>query len=121
MKNIVTRFLSTTFFAFTIFTVTSPLAALIDPQPEVLMKETGSSVIWTVEKGETITGIANAYYGDDSYWTTVWNDNPWIKDPWNIEEDWALELRNRTPKEAHALDAKLLRTLKKANTSIRLR
>lgn len=114
MKNIV-RFLSTTFFAFTIFTVTSPLASLINPSQIPLQKETGTSVIWTIEEGETITGIANAYYGDATHWTTVWNDNPWISDPWSIKEGWALELRNRTPKDPHELDAKLLEQLKNSD------
>jgi hypothetical protein len=114
MKNIVHRLLSTTFFAFTIFTVTNPLATLITPQQVPLEKETGTSVIWTVDEGETITGIAAAYYGDDLYWTTIWNDNPWINDPWNIEKGWAIELRNRIPKDPHALDTNLLDQLKKS-------
>lgn len=111
MKNIV-RYLSTTFFAFTLLTVSSPLASFINPSQVPLQKETGTSAIWTVEEGETITGIATAYYGDGSYWTTVWNDNPWIADPWDIEKDWALELRNRTPQNPHELEAKLLEDLK---------
>lgn len=114
MKNIV-RKLSTTFFAFSLLTVTSPLTSLITPSEVPLQKETGTSVIWTVTEGETITGIANAYYGDESYWTTVWNDNPWINDPWNIEKDWAIELRNRVPKEPQELDAHLLAELKKSD------
>jgi hypothetical protein len=124
MKSIVNRFLSTTFFAFTFYFVTTPLASVLNPQlPGPVIKETGASVIWTIEEGETITGIADAYYGDPMYWTTVWNDNPWMESPWNVEKGWAIELRNHIPNEPQALDAELLEKLSKSDhvTSLEVR
>lgn len=112
MINIVNRFLSTTFFALSIYLLSSPLAALLSPRDNVpLMTETGSSIEWTIDKDETIASIADAYYGDSNYWTTIWNDNPWIENPWIVEEGWVLELRNRVPKEPQVLDADLMQQL----------
>lgn len=108
----VNRFLSTTFFAFTLFFYSSPLAALVLPlESGTAMTETGSNVIWTVEEGETISSIAKAYYGDEDYWTTIWNDNPWIDNPWFIEEKWSLELQNHVPNTPQPLSPDLMQRL----------
>ena len=112
MGKTIQRFLSTTFFAFSFFFYASPLAALMSPkEPVPPMTEMTNVIIWRVEAGDTLTGIAEMYYGDPSYWTTIWNDNPWIENPWFIEEEWILELRSRVPKEPEAIEPSLLQTL----------
>ena len=75
------------------------------------MTETTNVIIWRVAEGDTLTGIAEMYYGDPNYWTTIWNDNPWIENPWLIEKDWIVELRNRVPYQPQAIEPSLLTTL----------
>lgn len=50
--------------------------------------------VWQVKAGETLEDIAKSYYGNESFWTKLWNDNPWIDDPNYIEEGWKLKLQS---------------------------
>jgi hypothetical protein len=67
------------------------------PKAESVMTEFGANFPWIVERGETMSSIAEKWYGDTSFVTTMWNDNPWIEDPANLEEGWVLEMRYDKP------------------------
>ncbi len=54
---------------------------------------------WSVKQDETLSAIAINHYSNENYWTTIWNDNSWIKNPYSIEVNWKLKLRTRKPGE----------------------
>lgn len=62
---------------------------------------------WAVKPAETLSAIAINYYGNENYWTTIWNDNSWIKNPYSIEVNWKLKLRTRKPGEPERLKPEL--------------
>lgn len=64
---------------------------------ESVITEYGSNFPWKIEEGETMATIAEKWYGDTSFVTTIWNDNPWIEDPSSLEEGWVLEMRHEKP------------------------
>lgn len=51
----------------------------------------------TVQKPETLEHIAKTYYGDASYWKTIWNDNPTISDPNDLSIGTMITLRTVKP------------------------
>ena len=61
------------------------------------MTEYGENFTWKVDRGESMGSIASTWYGDASFTTTLWNDNPWIEDPSVIEPGWVLEIRRKRP------------------------
>ena len=63
--------------------------------------------IWVVKPEETLLTIAKDYYGDEKYWTTLWNDNEFITDPNIIEADQVLTLRLKAPKEQEEIHQSL--------------
>lgn len=67
-------------------------------------------IVWMVEKDETLSGIAALYYGGGSYWTTLWQDNQWVKDPDDIRSGWKLTLRKKRPSEPTPLPDTLAMT-----------
>jgi LysM repeat protein len=71
--------------------------------------------VYTVENGDTLSKIAEEEYGSIDYWTTIWNDNDFIKDPNTIEEGWRLRIKNTRPTEPEELKSELK---EKANISI---
>ena len=42
-------------------------------------------VTYVVGKNENLADVSQKYYGSVDYWTNIWNDNPWITDPDNVE------------------------------------
>ncbi|MBI2621598.1 MAG: lytic transglycosylase domain-containing protein [Candidatus Levybacteria bacterium] len=36
--------------------------------------------------------MAQKYYGSSKFWTTLWNNNPWIEDPRIINTGWEIKL-----------------------------
>ena len=62
---------------------------------------------YTVKNGDTITKIAEKEYGSKDYWTIIWNDNPWIKNPDLIEKDWKLKLSLEKPTSVATLSSDL--------------
>lgn len=70
--------------------------------------------IWKVEKNETLTSIADKYYGNQEYWILLWNNNPWIENPNIIEIGWKLKLQPLpAEKPAQELQKELDERLKK--------
>lgn len=61
------------------------------------MTEYGDNFAWKVEPGETMASIAETWYGDTMFVSTIWNDNPWIEDPSVLEDGWVLEIRHEKP------------------------
>jgi hypothetical protein len=71
----------------------------------------GNFVAHTAEDGETLKLIAEAYYGNSDYWTTIWNDNAVISDPDNLTEGFLIRLRVPKPEEPVELNDDLKRKL----------
>jgi soluble lytic murein transglycosylase-like protein len=46
-----------------------------------------------IQKGDTFKSLAQAYYNDPDYWTSLWNDNPQIADPNNLPEGYMIRVR----------------------------
>lgn len=64
-------------------------------------------IIHTVAPGDTLYSIARDYYGSANFWTTLWNDNPWIEDPRIIKAGMELNIRDKWPEESEKLNEKL--------------
>lgn len=60
--------------------------------------------IHVVKTGETLTSVAESYYGSRDYWTTIWNDNPEIRNPSIIEVGAKLKVRTEKPLLVEAVD-----------------
>ena len=63
-----------------------PTVAAPTPFPDDIL-------LWVVKPSETAQSIAASYYGNESYWTTLWNDNEWIVDPKSLPENTTIRLR----------------------------
>lgn len=50
-----------------------------------------------VKSDDTLSSIAESFYGDDEYWTTIWNDNPFLIDENVITEGMKLKIRTEKP------------------------
>ena len=61
------------------------------------------SFVYIVDENDSITSIAFKLYGNAEYWTTLWNDNPWIQDPANVEPGQKLAVRLATPQAKEEL------------------
>lgn len=66
---------------------------------------------YVVKKDDTFKQIAERAYGSEAYWTTVWNDNPQINDPFSIEEGDNLLLRFAPPMVIEYLNEPLQKRL----------
>lgn len=62
---------------------------------------------YSIKPNDTLQSIAFTYYGSSDYWTTLWNDNPWIVDPDNLQADRLLTIRVQKPVKPDALALKL--------------
>lgn len=69
--------------------------------------ETPKSPTYVVQKDDTLGSIAKSQYGDEGFWTLLWNDNAWIEDPSVIEQGWELTLRVQKPVETEGLTPEL--------------
>lgn len=88
--------------ALTVALLTTPTAAApVTPSAQFFQSSPiqEQKLIWVVKPGETLLSIAKDYYGDEKFWTTLWNDNQTITDPNVISPDEVLALRKDAPKE----------------------
>lgn len=85
--------LSFSIFSFSAF----PSLQVSSSNTESAMTEYGDNFPWQIEKGETIYSIAEKWYGDRSFSTTIWNDNSWIENPNYLEVGWVLEMKRVRP------------------------
>lgn len=69
------------------------------------------SNFYVVKEGDSLAQIARAYYGDEDFWTVVWNDNDWIQDPNVIEAGTKIKLRSERPLNPAELSADLQKKL----------
>ena len=69
----------------------TPTATLNTPKVSSFTPK--QEIVWRVEDNETLSGIAQNYYGKSDYWPVLLSDNPWIKDPDNLISGWKLKLR----------------------------
>lgn len=66
---------------------------------------------YTVKSGDTLRSISRAYYADEAYWTTLWNDNSFIADPENLAKDLRIRVRAHKPEQPEALFVPLAQKL----------
>ncbi len=84
---------------------TEPIDA--NPTPTTKPTEAPQNLIHIVEAGETLDQISEKYYGSGKYWTTLWNDNPDIKDPKIIVSGIELKIRANKPEKVEELKEEL--------------
>lgn len=65
------------------------------------------SSFYVVNPGDSLASISLAEYGNKEYWTSIWNDNPWIEDPNIIEAGWQIIIRPTPPLRVEELKAEL--------------
>lgn len=96
--------------------LTTSLPATPNPAPipsysfsQVLEQAEYSQYI--VQEGDYLSMIAKEYYGDEDYWTNIWNDNPELENALVLEPNWVLKIRNNKtilPEDLkHELEARL--------------
>ena len=64
-------------------------------------------VVHYSRENESLGVLAQLHYGDERYWTTIWNDNPWIEDTDNPGKDVLVKLRVEKPAEVEELASNL--------------
>ncbi len=64
-------------------------------------------VAHVVAKDETLKTIAQNFYKDEAYWTTIWNDNSWVKDSEQLESDLLLKIKAQKPDSPEELRPEL--------------
>ncbi len=69
--------------------------------------------LYKVLADDTIYTIAQGFYGDSSFWTTVWNDNDTIQNPNELKLNSTLKIRLNPSDTPDTLKPKLQEKLKK--------
>lgn len=101
------------------FSPASPTSPMTSPATGYeAVHETAGQVSWTVKEGDSLASIARTSYGDESYWTSTWNDNPWIEDPYTVEEGWVLLMRLKAPVAPEELRSELTRKMTKPTSYV---
>lgn len=86
----------------------SPVTSNIIPVAQKSSKtQPAREKIHSVNEGDSLSSIANKYYGDSSHWTTVWNDNPSIEDPSIIIKGQLIKIRLKKPENPEKLKEEL--------------
>ncbi len=65
-----------------------------------------------VKPEESLSVVAEKYYGDKEYWKLLWNDNATIGDPNVVKKGTLLKLRTTKPSIPDELEATLAARLK---------
>lgn len=76
-------------------------------------KKTDEVKTYTVLAGDTLSSIAKKEYGSEDFWTTLWNDNDWIKNENVVEKLSKLSIRNVKPSKPEELKKELTDRLNK--------
>src|SRR5579872_4256828 len=85
------------------------LSILASSKPYVLSEQAYNGahkplyIQYTVVQSDTLSTIAQVLYGDENKWTTLWNDNQWIKRPETITAGQVLLVRKTPPKQVENL------------------
>lgn len=86
------------------------------PTPTPIPTQTPKKpIIHIVESGETLDSISEKYYYSSKYWTTLWNDNEFIKDPRIIHAGMELKIRENKPQKSEELNEDLLKIYEEIN------
>lgn len=67
--------------------------------------------IYVAQEGESLTGLAEKYYGVSDYWTTIWNDNPGIINPSVLTPGFPLLIRYKKPEHFENVSGNLMARL----------
>ncbi len=85
----------------------SPTQMVTPPPPHtqsvLQAKIVREPVYYDVKPTDTLDSIAKDVYGNEKYWTTLWNDNEWLADPAIIHSGDKLLLRGEHLKDAESL------------------
>ncbi len=58
---------------------------------------------YSVEKPQSLSAIAQVKYGEEKYWTTLWNDNTALNDPEAVQAGTILKIRAEKPESPEEL------------------
>ena len=64
-------------------------------------------IVYVVKSGDSLSSLAEQYFGNKDYWTNIWNDNPEIKNPNLIEENDKIVINQTENKELKKLKPEL--------------
>lgn len=86
----------------------NPLASPASPQYVFTQHLPESNfVVHYAQENESLGVLAKLHYGDERYWTTIWNDNPWIEDTDNPGKNGLVKLRVEKPQAVEELASNL--------------
>ena len=89
----------------------SPAATpVIQAQPSYVFTNvlpTNGYISYVASEHDTLATVAKVYYGDEAYWTTLWNDNPTINDPDALPDGLFMNVRSEKPSEPEKLHTEL--------------
>jgi nucleoid-associated protein YgaU len=57
-------------------------------RPSMWLKLPYGEFRYHIERGDTLSQIAEWVYGDGNAWPIIWNRNPWIPNPNQIQASW---------------------------------
>lgn len=101
--------LITKLFATTLY-ISSSAFILQTPVPQVMVTNTivqDAFVSHEAKETDSLQQLSTTYYGSEDFWTNIWNDNTWIKDPKSIAKDQLVKISITKPLEVEELDVKL--------------
>jgi hypothetical protein len=92
-------------FSLLVAQATTP-APLLSPAP-LPSEVTNQKLVWMVKTPESLTAIAKKYYGDEKFWTNIWNANEQVSDPINVKAGTILILSSTIPEDPEELSPKI--------------
>ena len=90
--------------------INSPIPADFFSNTQEVQEISKQEITWVVKEGETLSGIAKAYYGEMEHVSLIIKDNDWIKNPNIIEKGWSLKLREKELSEEDKGESRELST-----------
>lgn len=102
-------------FAAALMTTTNQTAPQVTTPEYVFTRDLPENnfVAYEIQPQDTLKKLAVLRYGNESYWTNLWNDNPSITNPDEIQEGTVLKIRITMPEKPAVLSADLQARLPK--------
>jgi LysM repeat protein len=94
--------------AFTMLASQMSPAPLLSPISSRASSSAQQKLVWMVKSEDTLKIISQKYYGDEKFWTTLWNDNNQVADPNQVNVGTLLAIRPTPPQEVEDLSSKII-------------
>ncbi len=96
------------------FLASSVLTTSLPPTPtptvhykfSQVLEQTDSST-YVVQEGDYLSKLAQEYYGNEDYWTNIWNENPQIQNAAQLEPGTVLKIRKTKTEQPEILKTEL--------------